>query len=216
MSISRSYKRYSAHPFNSWDDCWSWLKTRFGEYAHSTTDAEQIAAGYGRASINVSKEAGWTIKARLYFDFNSGVCNVVPLGLATTSPLKNVYPKGSLSEAIFDALTATLPESLGLPVLDPAGSLNGLARVNTFCNSLLFADVVLGSLSGLVVRESLRPFSLDEVSMQFGPAAARNCEQRFSTEYGQVSRNELQVYLQDRQDSASSESCGLLTNERNK
>ena len=95
-------------PFRSWDDCWSWLKSRFGKSVHSTTDPAQLSAGFARASINISKEANWTIKARLYFEFRNGTCNIVPLALAPTLPLENDYPVGSLSQAICNSLGAQL------------------------------------------------------------------------------------------------------------
>src|SRR4029077_12852898 len=123
-------------PFRAWDDCWPWLKLRFGEYVHSTTDDAQLSAGFARATINISKEANWTIKARLYFDFGGGTCNIVPLALAPTLPLENQYPNESLSQAICNSLGKLLRDQAPSGVSqDQFGNRDGWARVNTFCDS---------------------------------------------------------------------------------
>jgi hypothetical protein len=202
-------------PFSRWSDCWSWLKFHFGEYVHATNDEMQLSAGYGRASVSVTKERDWTIKGRLYFDFRRGTCNVVPLGLASALPLVNDYPTGSLSEAIFDALGEPLVKEpkRGRTAPKPIDR-DASSRVKTFCDSLLFAEAMLESLDGLLQRETLAPFAIDDVQIQFGPQAARNCEKQFNREFRRLNRTELKNYVFARKSVPSPDPQRLSENER--
>jgi hypothetical protein len=100
------------------------------------------------------------------------------MALAPSLPLANDYPSGSSPHAIFDALSLPLrTESLSSVERN-----DGLARVNTFCDSLLFCDDILNSLDGLLQREAVLPFTLSDISLQFGPRAAENCKTSFDHE----------------------------------
>lgn len=185
-------------PFNRWLDCWSWLQAKFGERVHCTVDEQQVAAGFARATVDVANECGWMVKSRLYFDFNSQVCNFVPMALAPSLPHKNTYPKDTLSEKIFASLERTLEavdqDRLAVPVKDE----DGFSRANTFCDALLFSDEIFGHLEGLLQRDSQVPFSVDDMSVQFGKAAVANCAEHFPTKARTASRAELQDYCKSR------------------
>jgi hypothetical protein len=157
--------------FNDWSICWDWLRQTFGARVHSVTGVEQIEAGVARATVNLARPANWAVKARLYFDFSSGSCNVVPMALAPTLPLENDYPPESMASVIFDTLAQLISESdetLGAGV-------DARARLNTFCDSLLVRDEVIASLGGLVQPNSTEPFSLADVATQFGRQAEAAC-----------------------------------------
>lgn len=157
--------------FTDWSVCWDWLRQTFGSCAHSVTGVEQLEAGVARASINLARHGNWAVKARLYFDFNSGVCNVVPMALAPVLPLENDYPPESLSSTIFNSLAALLSD----PVETIGCHVDSRARLNTFCDSLLVRDEVIASLGGLVQPDSLDSFSISDVATQFGRQAEKVC-----------------------------------------
>lgn len=157
--------------FNNWPICWDWLRQTFGGSVHSVTSVEQIEAGVARATVNLTHPGNWAVKARLYFDFNSGSCNVVPMALAPTLPLVNDYPPATSASIVFDALAPLLLESDEIV----GGVVDGKARLNTFCDSLLVRDEVLTSLRGLLQPDSLEPFSIADFETQFGRQAEDAC-----------------------------------------
>jgi hypothetical protein len=196
-------------PLQSWSECLAWLRSRFGENVHSTTDAGQLKHGFARASITVAKEANWTIKARLYFDFRNGRCNVVPIAIAPVLPLKNEHAAGSLPHSIFEALRAAIFARNEADAIDN----DAIARINTFCDSLLFADTVVASLEGLCQRESARPFSLDDVALQFGPTAAKLCDEVLAADFRRASPSEIQKLVRARQTMELPSSIGIGSEE---
>jgi hypothetical protein len=68
----------------------------------------------------------------------------------------------------------------------------------TFCDSLLFADAILESLDGLIERATLAPFSLEDFSRQFGPAAAGTCATLLQSEVPRLTREVLRRYTESR------------------
>lgn len=131
-------------PFKTWGHCWQWLRSRFGDRVHSTLEDSQLACGFARASINVAHDSGWTIKSRLYFDIRRRTCNFVPMALAPSLSLTNDYPIGSFSAAIFGVLEKAIGDKTRPPAdVIAEGNWHGVARANTFCDSLLFADTML-------------------------------------------------------------------------
>jgi len=178
-----------------WHTCWQWLSDKFGDFVHSTVDDAQLKAGVARASINLPRVGGWTLKARLYFDFKTGSCNFVPMALAPSLSLANDYPKGSFSRALFDAVSNTL-EKQQSPAqdLDPENK-DGVARVNTFCDSVLISDAFLELCSGLLQKQSLEPFSVSDFGIQFGPAARKRCEEIAKCDFRQITYAELETHF---------------------
>ena len=198
-------------PYNNWEDCWAWLQSHFGELAHSTVDNAQLSAGLGRATVNLRAVSDWVVKARLYFDLRRGFCNVVPMALAPSLPLLNDYPSGSLPQAVFDGLSLPLRENSELGYVERN---DGLARVNTFCDSLLFCDDILKSLDGLLQRETVLPFTLSDISLQFGPRAAENCKTGFSREFRRARSSEIEDYLATRSTPSRNDLYSLLEENR--
>lgn len=194
-------------PYRTWEDCWAWLQAHFGELAHCTVDDAQLSSGLARATVNLRTVSDWIVKARLYFDLRRGFCNVVPMALAPSLPLRNDYPSCSLPQAVFDALSSPLHENSDLK---PAERNDGLARVNTFCDSLLFSDDILNSVDGLLQREAVFPFTLGDTSLQFGPHAAEKCKSTFGREFGRVRRLEIEDYLSTRSTPSRKELYSLL------
>jgi hypothetical protein len=182
-------------PFSSWQDCWQWLSDKFGDFVHSTVDDTQVAAGVARASINLPRIGGWTIKARLYFDFKAASCNFVPMALAPSLSLANDYPPDSFSAALFEAVMKCLDGGPTLAADLDAENRDGIARVNTFCDSVLISDALLEQCSGLFHKDSLVPFSLKDFGTQFGPTAQKNCEGLIEREFRPLSYSELETHL---------------------
>ena len=139
--------------FNDWPVCWDWLRQTFGASVHSVTGVEQLETGVARATVTLARPGNWAVKARLYFDFNSASCNVVPMALAPTLPLQNDYPAGTMASTVFD----TLAKLMCGPVDLRGGDIDGKARLNTFCDSLLVRDEVIASMNGLLQPASLDP-----------------------------------------------------------
>ena len=101
--------RYSLRtPFSTWEQCWAWLQLEFGAAAHASVDETSSRHPHARATVNLRSAHGWVLKVRLYFDFASGGCNVVPMALAPSLPLEDVYPQGSLAKAVFAAASSGL------------------------------------------------------------------------------------------------------------
>jgi hypothetical protein len=153
--------------FNDWSVCWNWLSQTFGSGAHSVTGVEQLDAGVARATITLPRPGNWAVKARLYFDFNTASCNVVPMALAPVLPLANDYPAKTMASSVFDALAELI---LGAEDVR-GGHVDAKARLNTFCDSLLVRDEVVALLGGLLSPESVDPFSITDVETQFGRRA---------------------------------------------
>lgn len=182
-------------PLSSWHNCWQWLSDKFGDFVHNTVDDAQLDTGVARASINLPRVGGWTLKARLYFDFKTGSCNFVPMALAPSLSLSNDYPDGSLSRVLFDAVLDTLEKpSLPAEDLDPENK-DGIARVNTFCDSVLISDALLELCSGLLQKQSLEPFSISDFGIQFGPAARQRCEGITKSDFRQLTYSELETHF---------------------
>lgn len=157
-------------PYKSWHQCWAWLRGTFGSGVHTTLDEERCEYPLARATVNLSNVHDWVVKVRLYFDFASGSCNLVPMALAPSQSLRDVYPDRSLAKAVFAAASSALGNAQALPEEDRR---EAFGRLGAFCDSLVFLDEALRALSGLVELDSLEPFSLEDFGMQFGPAAAR-------------------------------------------
>lgn len=179
-------------PFRTWEQCWAWLQVEFGAAAHATVD-EALTEHHARATVNLRNKHGWVLKVRLYFDFSSGCCNVVPMALAPSIPLKDVYPEGSLAKVTFAAASSTLGS---LEELSPEEDRrDALGRLGAFCDSLVFLDDAVVVLSGLLNRDSQEPFSIKDFAMQFGPTAARRVRDAFSHEATLVSAEEKERFL---------------------
>ena len=178
-------------PFRTWEQCWAWLQVEFGAAAHATVD-EALTEHHARATVNLRNKHGWVLKVRLYFDFSSGCCNVVPMALAPSIPLKDVYPEGSLAQTV-----AVASSTLGsLEELSPEEDRrDALGRLGAFCDSLAFLDDAVVVLSGLLNRDSQEPFSIKDFAMQFGPTAARRVRDAFSHEATLVSAEEKERFL---------------------
>jgi hypothetical protein len=195
-------------PFSCWSDCWAWLQAKYGERAHSTSDESQLVAGLGRATIDISAKSGWTLKARLYFDFNAQRCNVIPMALAPHLPLANDYPTGSLSSTLFAAFERLLPAESSR---DESDVREGLARAQTFCDSVLHTGLIVDAVEGLLQRANVAPFSNNDVFMQFGPAAAAACLECFAREHAPTSSTDLDRFAQGRHAAAPDHAnCSLI------
>jgi hypothetical protein len=157
-------------PYTSWVQCWAWLRGAFGSAVHTTLAEEQREYPLARATVNLSSDDGWVVKVRLYFDFASGSCNLVPMALAPSQPLRDVYPDRSLAKKVFAAASLALGNAQ--PLLEEDRR-EAFGRLGAFCDSLVFLGESVRALSGLVERDSLEPFSIEDFGMQFGPAAAR-------------------------------------------
>lgn len=188
--------RYSLRtPFRNWEQCWAWLQLEFGGSAHASVDETLTQHSHARATVNLRNEHGWVLKIRLYFDFASGCCNVVPMALAPSLPLEDVYPDESLAKATFEAASSTLG------VLDELSSddrRDALGRLGAFCDSLVFLDDVVAVLSGLLDRDSQEPFLIKEFALQFGPAAAQKVRDAFAHETTSVSAEDKERFLMAR------------------
>lgn len=160
-------------PYATWAQCWAWLTGKFGSAVHATVDEEQRKKSLARATVNLLNEHGWVLKARLYFDFTSGSCNLVPMALAPSLPLKNVYPEGCLAKTVFNAASEALGNLEALPDEDRR---EALGRLGAFCDSLMVLRQAIDSMSGLIEPDSLDPFSIEDFGMQFGPAAVRGLQ----------------------------------------
>ncbi len=156
-------------PFRTWEQCWAWLQLTFGSAAHTTIDDGQRQKSLARATVNLRNDHGWALKARLYFDFTSGTCNVVPMALAPSLPLEDVYPEGSLAKQAFKVASVALGDLAAMPDEDRR---EAFGRLGAFCDSLVFLEDAVQALAGLVRRDSIEPFSIKDFAMQFGPAAA--------------------------------------------
>ncbi len=207
--LRRSSKPYDADfpvvpcmiraPHRTWNDCWKWLKMHYGEQVHQTIDNDQLSTGFARASLNISCAEGWMIKCRLYFDLGEGTCNFVPMALAPTLPLKDVYPEGSLAKDIFQLLRELVTTSADDPDVNyENGNWEALARANTFCDSLMFCDNILGALGGLLQRETDLPFSLEEFSVQYGRLAVERLSKNDIVSARNVEEQKLSTFIQER------------------
>jgi hypothetical protein len=200
-------------PFRSWDTCWQWLTSQFGIRAHKTVNDAQLAAGTPRATVDFSMGNAWTVKARLYFDFIGGSCNLVPIAIAPSLPLENVYPQGSLARRVFGILESCLNDGCA-EKLDESIVREALGRANTFCDSLLLMQRVADSLKGVVGRDSLVPFSLADFVVQFGSNAAARCEHLLETDHRPVRNTELERLMASRQRRTALNSNCLIANNR--
>lgn len=153
-------------PFSNWKQCWGWLQSQFGTAAHSTTMEEQLQSNFARAAVDLRTELGWIVKARLYFDFASCTCNLVPMALAPSLTLSNVYPENTLARKSYAALECVIREACESSEQQIR---DGLGRASAFCDALMFLDEILASLAPLLQREMQQPFSFPDFSMQFGP-----------------------------------------------
>lgn len=207
--------------FRSWEDCWCWLKAQFGDYAHSTVDEVQLAAGYARATVNFVGDANWRVKARLYFDLRESVCNLVPMALTPNLSRTNDYPSDTLSSAMFDVLTRALEgaqmssSDINVGAHSDAGEeTDGPARAKIFCDSLLITRMILESFDGLLQRETLEPFSRIDFSMQFGRSVVDSYTQLSNSTFHELTRNEFESYVCDRQVLEGATSYSLLSEDR--
>lgn len=117
------------------------------------------------------------------------------MALAPSLSLSNDYPDGSLSRVLFDAVLDTLEKpSLPAEDLDPENK-DGIARVNTFCDSVLISDALLELCSGLLQKQSLEPFSISDFGIQFGPAARQRCEGITKSDFRQLTYSELETHF---------------------
>lgn len=182
-------------PFSTWQQCWAWLQLEFGAAAHTSVGETQTQHSHARATVNLRNDHGWVLKVRLYFDFVSGCCNVVPMALAPSLPLEDVYPDGSLAKATFGAALFTLGV---LDELSPEDNRDALGRLGTFCDSLVFLDDVDAVLSGLLDRDSEEPFLVKDFAMQFGPVAAQRVQDAFAHEAISVSAEDKERFLMAR------------------
>jgi len=189
--------RYSLRsPFRTWEQCWAWLQLEFGASAHASGDETLSRHPHGRATVNLRSAHGWVLKVRLYFDFASGDCNVVPMSLAPSLPLADVYPQGSWAKAVFAAASSALGP---LEQLSPEEDRrDALGRLGAFCDSLVFLDDAVAVLSGLLDRDSEEPFSIKDFAMQFGPTAAQRVRDTFAAEAAPVSAEVKEQFLQAR------------------
>jgi len=179
-------------PFRTWEQCWAWLQLEFGAAAHASVDETLTQHSHARATVNLRNAHGWVLKVRLYFDFTSGCCNVVPMALTPSLPLKDVYPDGSLAKATFAAASSTLGS---LDELSAEDRRDALGRLGAFCDSLVFLDDAVAVLSGLLDRDSEEPFSIKDFAMQFGPAAAQRARDGFAHEATPVSAEDKERFL---------------------
>ena len=182
-----------AVPYSNWNECRNWLQHRFGDSVHFLSKDWQLEIGVPRATITLDHAHGWTIKARLYFDFNNSVCNVVPMALAPVLPLENDYPANTPSHKAFDALVSSLKNGNC-----KESNWQALARANTFCDALMFANIALDALDGLLVKNNLEPFSRDDFIVQFGNAATQACLLALSDANFDYSRSDLYSFLEER------------------
>ena len=179
-------------PFRTWEQCWAWLQLTFGVAAHTTIDDGQRQKSLARATVNLRNDHGWALKARLYFDFASGTCNVVPMALAPSLPLEDVYPEESLAKATFIAASSALGDLAAMPDEDRR---EALGRLNAFCDSLVFLHYAVGALAGLVRSDSNEPFSIEDFAMQFGPAAAAHMRKVDVGEAASLSPKSQEAFL---------------------
>lgn len=183
-------------PFGTWEQCWAWLQLEFGAAAHASVDETLSQHPHARATVNLRSAYGWVLKVRLYFDFASGCCNVVPMALAPSLPLEDVYPEGSQAKAVFAAASSTLGP---LEKLSPKEDRrDALGRLGAFCDSLVFLDDAVGVLSGLLDRDSEEPFSIKDFAMQFGPTAAQRVRDTFAAGATPVSAEGKERFLKAR------------------
>ena len=157
-------------PYLDWADCCAWFRSQPHLVVRRTSDDLLLAEGRVRATVSALHKYGWTIKIRLYFDFNCGACTVVPMALAPYLPLSNDYPEESLSGQVFDLLKSTLDANGSLSSHDKR---DAFARANTFCDSLMYVTDATQALSGLLQFDTASRFSMADFSMQFGPSAAQ-------------------------------------------
>lgn len=183
-------------PFSTWEQCWAWLQLEFGAAAHASVDETSSRHPHARATVNLRSAHGWVLKVRLYFDFASGGCNVVPMALAPSLPLEDVYPQGSRAKTVFAAASSTLGP---LDQLSPEEDRrDALGRLGAFCDSLVFLDDAVAVLSGLLDRDSDTPFSIKDFAMQFGPTAAQRVRDTFVVEAAPVSAEDKEQFLRAR------------------
>lgn len=154
-------------PYGHWQDVWPRLLERFGDRAFSLTDSQLERADLARATIRIDSSDNWTIKARLYFDFAAGSCNVVPMALSSPLPLDNCYPDGTLPHRVFEAITSVLPGDRATPE-----NRDAVARAQTYCDGLLIAPDVLGALEDFVTPAAVPP---SELRLQFGSEVTVLC-----------------------------------------
>lgn len=179
-------------PFSTWEQCWAWLQLEFGTSAHASL-GDLSRPPHARATVNLRSVHGWVLKVRLYFDFSSGCCNVVPMALAPSLPLADVYPEGSRAKAVFAAASSTLGP---LEALSPEPDRrDALGRLGAFCDSLVFLDDSVAVLSGLLDHDSGEPFSTSDFAMQFGPTAAQRVRETFAAEVAPVSAESKELFL---------------------
>lgn len=189
-------------PFGAWSDCWHWLTDSFGDRVHSTVDDEQVEAGFARATIDIDSYPGWVVKARLYFDLNRLTCNLVPMALAPSIPRSNVYPEGTLATKVFEALSACLSRvatTKSEPFVSGDEEGDGLSRINTYCDALLFSDMIYAQLRPLLQRDHAAPLSVPDLQIQFGPAATERCLGSFALDMRTLSQVELFQVCHSRQ-----------------
>lgn len=187
-------------PYKSWPQCWAWLRSTFGVAVHTTIDEDQEKHELARATVNFQCARGWVSKARLYFDLDSGYCNLVPMALAPSLALADVYPSRSLAKLVYSSATSALDTSTPLCEEDRR---EALGRLGAFCDSLMILDQVTESLSGLIEKLSFEPFAFEDFAMQFGPVAARAVRSCDLGRHEVVSVEEYAAFFETRQTPAA-------------
>jgi hypothetical protein len=182
-------------PFSTWEQCWTWLQLEFGAVAQASVDETLTQYSHARATVNLRNEHGWVLKVRLYFDFASDCCNVVPMALAPSLPLEDVYPDRSLAKTTFGEVSSTLGVLDELSLEDRR---DALGRLGAFCDSLVLLDDVVAVLSGLLDRDSEEPFLIKDFAMQFGPAAAQRVRDALAHKAMSVSEEDKERFLMAR------------------
>jgi len=153
-------------PFNSGSDVYGWFHERFGNRLHVLTTEREQTHGLSRLSVDFSEWEGTYLKARFYFDFNSGECNVVPMVIPAHFSNKVTYDRTTWAGAVW----ATLIELLGdAPIGTSLWREEPLARAELFVHSLAFARRVLSETNEVVTLGSALPFSHEDAILVFGP-----------------------------------------------
>lgn len=153
-------------PFSGPHEVWHWFMGRFGTCAHLHTTAREERQNLSRISVDFPAAIGTNMKARFYFDFGAGLCNVVPMAIpsevSTDVPYaSNTWP-GYVSKLLRELL-AEVPNEVSLWPDESA------ARARLFTHSIAFSSTVLEQVSPVLARDGALPFCTREAGMVFGP-----------------------------------------------
>ena len=162
-------------PFSQACEIFSWFEKTFSNDFHVLTTELEARHSLARYSVDFPAVAGFNLKARFYFDFNTHTCNVVPMAIPREFRKNGTYNSDTWAGALWEQLVVELKSA---PRESTLWEEEPYARAELFVHSIAFSKRVFAAVAPIVIQTGNFPFSLEDASLVFGPSAITQFVQR--------------------------------------